>query len=145
MGMTHYWKRPTELPIEPFLAAVGDWHRVREAAGIALGGLDGAGAALSDSDHIVFNGVAPNCCEPFEIARVEFDRRGRSTVTSYCKTNGLAYDVIVRTTLIIFQHHMPEYISVTSDSDDDEWLDARRLVGSILGYGGSFRLQGKTE
>ena len=147
MGMTHYWKRPTELPVEPFLAAVGDWCKVCEAAGVALGGLDGTGVALADSEHIVFNGAAPNSCEPFELARVEFDRRGRSTVTSFCKASGLPYGFSVRATLIIFQHHLPEYISVTSDSDsgDEEWVDARSLVESVLGYGGSFRLQSNSE
>jgi len=140
MGWTHYWTRPTELPAASFTAAADDWRRVREATRVDLAGFDGTGQPRIDAEHIVFNGAAPRCCEPFEIARVEFDRRGRPTVASFCKTEGLPYDVCVQGALIILKHHLQETIRITSDGTDADWLAGRRLVRAELGYGMDFRL-----
>lgn len=68
-----------------------------------------------DEDHIAFNGVL----WPFEKTIVEFDRRGRSEVYSYFKTQDLPYDMYVQTAMIILKHHLRSAIVVYSDVDDE--------------------------
>ncbi len=86
MGYTHNWQRPTELPADRFADAVRDCKKIINVLDTAIAGFEGTGDPVFEDDHIVFNGVAPMACEPFEIRRLEFDRRGRSLVWSFCKT-----------------------------------------------------------
>lgn len=139
MSLTHYWRRPVELDETRFAEALNDFNRFISQSGIHLAGFEGRGDLTADHDHIVFNGAAPHCCEPFEIARVEFDRRGRDIVFSYCKTQGLPYDMAVRAALIIFNHYFPSKLSVSSDCSDQDWDKARQAVHDALGYGAAFK------
>ena len=125
MGHTHHWQRPTEFPLERFALAVTDCSTVLRSIGVALAGFDGTGLPLFTSDHVVFNGAAPHECEPFEIARIEFDRRGRSRFFSFCKTNLQPYDVCVKIALIIFAHHLGDDIVVGSDAGEADWDAAK--------------------
>lgn len=140
MGWTHSWRRPTELPADRFAAAAADWRRVQDKVCVAIAGFDGTGEPQVDDEHIVFNGEAPHCCEPFEVARIEFDRRGCHTVASFCKTEHQPYDICVQAALIILKHHLGDAINVTSDGEDEDWQTGRRAVQDVLGYGGDFRL-----
>ncbi|MFN3166114.1 MAG: hypothetical protein ACE37H_03515 [Phycisphaeraceae bacterium] len=140
MSLTHYWQRPTELEEHPFAGAVRDIDCFIRECGIKLAGFEGLGEVIVSTDRIVFNGAAPKCCEPFEVARVEFDRRGRPTVYSYCKTQGLPYDLAVKAALIIFNHYFKDQFSVSSDCHDQDWEKARQAVHSVLGYGNEFKL-----
>lgn len=138
MGLTHHWHRPTELPTEAFRAAVDDCRRLFEAAGVDLAGFDGTGTPLLTAERIVFNGAAPAACEPFEVAAVEFDRRGRQEFFGHCKTEHLPYDLCVRAALIVLHHHLQDAFRVSSD--DGEWKAAQEWVSSTLGYGSDFIL-----
>lgn len=140
MGLTHHWRRPTELPADSFRAAVADVRRLLAATTVELGGFDGTGSPILRDDRIVFNGREPLACEPFEIATVEFDRQGRNEAWAFCKTEHLPYDLYVKAALIVFQHHRHPHFVVTSDQADKDWSAARELVQSILGFGQSFSL-----
>ena len=140
MAVTHYWSRPTELDPVAFAAAAADWRKVRAATNISLAGFDGSGEPLAAPDHIMFNGASPQCCEPFEIRCIEFDRRGDAIVKSYCKTGQLPYDLCVRVALVILKHHFGVSLKVTSDTNDSQWDRARSLVVRELGYGDQFHL-----
>lgn len=140
MGVTHHWRRPTELPADSFRAAVADVRRLLSAATVEIGGFDGTGSPILRDDRIVFNGLAPLACEPFEVATVEFDRHGRNEVCEFCKTGHLPYDLQVKATLIVLEHHLHPHFVVTSDQADEEWAAARDLVQSALGYGSAFCL-----
>lgn len=142
MGWTHSWKRPIELPTKEFQAAVSDVRQALEAIGLELAGFEGLGDPVLNDDHIVFNGPQGQHCEPFEISRVEFDRRGRSSVSGFCKTERLPYDLAVQASLIILKHHLAELITVTSDAGDDDWAEARTALQEAIGYGLAFRLDG---
>jgi hypothetical protein len=144
MGKTHYWTRPTELPAEGFAKAVADVQRVLQASSVPVAGFEGVGHPILTRDSIVLNGQAPAACEPFEIRAVEFDRRGRDRFTSYCKTQGMPYDLVVKAALIVLREHLGDHIAVTSDENDESWSEARSLVQSILGFGGDFRLAPRT-
>lgn len=56
MGYTHYWKRPVELDVETFRAAVADCRKVCEALPIPLGDGDGKGVPMFADDAVIFNG-----------------------------------------------------------------------------------------
>jgi len=145
MGWTHYWERPTELPEQDFTSAVRDVETLVAASSIGLGGFDGSGHPVLESDHVVLNGQSPQACEPFELSRVQFDRRGRASVFSYCKTGGMPYDLLVQGALIIFRRYFGESLIVTSDGSDSNWQPARELVQDTLGYGEDFRLDKPQE
>lgn len=140
MGLTHHWRRPTELPTVAFRAAVKDCQKLLSSATIEIAGFDGTDKPILADGQIVFNGLAPRACEPFEIAAVEFDRRGRDFVFGHCKTQSLPYDLLVKGSLIVFSHHLCDLFSVASDQSEREWDEARRTVESILQYGNEFHL-----
>lgn len=140
MGLTHHWHRPTELPIEAFRAAASDCRLLLEQHDADVGGFDGTGEAILDEDRIVFNGRAPKACEPFEIAAIEFDRRGRDVFYGHCKTEGLPYDLYVQACLIVVKHHLKDRFQVSSDAPTRDWREARELVQSTLGCGRDFSL-----
>jgi hypothetical protein len=100
-----------------------------------------AASPVFEDDHIAFNGQTPGACEPFEIARVEFDRRGRPQVWSFCKTERHAYDLCVKVALVILAHHLHGDFSVASDGGDEDWASAKRIVQERLGFGDEFSLR----
>lgn len=140
MGWTHYWNRPTELPERIFSDAVKDIHSLVKACSVEVCGFDGSGEPIFESEHVVFNGATPEHCEPFEVSRIEFDRRGRTTTFSYCKTNQKPYDLLVQAALIVFNHYFESAFLVTSDGKDASWQTASNLVKETLGYGDQFEL-----
>jgi len=140
MGLTHHWQRPTDLPTAVFRAAVEDCRSLLNSGLVEVAGFDGTGAPILNDERIVFNGQAPVACEPFEIAVVEFDRRGRPECIGHCKTEHLPYDLYVKAALIVFAHHLTDSFRVSSDADDRDWDDARSFVQDQLGYGQAFHL-----
>jgi hypothetical protein len=132
MGITHYWTRPTELLEDGFYRATADCARLIPTLGLTLAGFDGSGEAVFDKDRIVFNGPPGQNAEPFEVARVEFDRRGRSVVRSFCKTEGLPYDRAVQLALLIFSHHFGSQFDVRSDARTESWQDVIAIARSHL-------------
>lgn len=140
MGWTAYWKRPTELPATEFAAATRDCAKLLADLDVRLAGRDGTGKLIVSNESIVFNGAEGQSCEPFEIAQVEFDRRGRPDVRSFCKTERLPYTLAVQVCLIVLRHHLGDRLQVVSDGGPEEWDDARERVVKSLGYGRDFRL-----
>ena len=145
MGWSHHWSRPVELDPGAFSAAAQDVRAVIDRSGIDLAGFEGEGEPLIDDERIVFNGRRPGGCEPFEVARVEFDRRGREVVRSFCKTERQPYDLCVQAALIVFKHHVGDALQVTSDGDDASWDGARRRVREALGYGDDFAFSAQDD
>ena len=140
MGWTHSWQRDIELDDTAFAAAVRDCQAALPVSGVELGGFEGMGCPILDPDHIVFNGGVSGSCEPFEIRRVEFDRRGRSRTWGFCKTEHLPYDLCVQMALIVLHHHLGSAIQVGSDGSIADWQQAIDLVQKELGYGADFQL-----
>jgi len=140
MGKTHFWRRPTELPSDRFAAAAKEIRRVVGLAGVPLAGFEGHGEPLFMDDAVVFNGVGSAHCEPFQIRDTEFDRHGRPETFSFCKTEGLPYDLAVKAALVIFKEHLGDLIKVMSDEPDSAWSDARDLVMTHGAGGKRFKL-----
>ncbi|MEM9417691.1 MAG: hypothetical protein AAGA25_01380 [Planctomycetota bacterium] len=143
MGWTHYWERLTELPKAEFAEGVQDILRLSKACPVGISGFEGCGEPIFEPEHVVFNGTSPQHYEPFEVSRIEFDRRGRTVILSYCKTDRKPYDLFVQAALIVFKHHLGEAFQVSSDTDDSAWLSARSFVSESLGYGDLFDLDEK--
>lgn len=140
MGLTHSWLRPTELPADKFATAVKDIRLVLKNFDVPLAGFEGHGEPIFNDDAVVFNGVSGAGCEPFEIHQVEFDRRGRAEKFTFCKTQGLPYDLAVKVTLIVLKQHLGEFLKVMSDEPDEAWEPAREIVDRAHGGGSSFKL-----
>jgi len=115
MGKTHYWRRPTELPTDRFAAAANEIRRVVGLAGVPLAGFEGSGEPVFMENSVVFNGVGNARCEPFKVHDTEFDRHGRPETFSFCKTQGLPYDLAVKAALVILKEHLGDSIKVMSD------------------------------
>jgi len=133
------------LPKEQFAEAVADCAKALQTTNIPLGGFDGSGNPVFSEEHIVFNGAKGSGCEPFEIARVEFDRRGRDKVLAFCKTEKTPYDICVQVSLVIFKHHLGDAIGVSSDGTDENWQEAKNICQECLGYGMNFKLEDKSD
>ena len=145
MGWSHHWERNTELPKEQFAEAVADCENVLQTIDVSLGGFDGTGKPVFSEEHVVFNGTEGSGCEPFEIARVEFDRRGRDKVFSSCKTEQTPYDICVQVSLVILKHHLADAIGVGSDGTNRDWEESRRICQECLGYGMDFKLEEESD
>jgi len=141
MGLSHYWKRETELPPDAFARAVVDSLKVVDVLAIPLAGINGAGEPIFSPDMIAFNGGSGKGCEPFEIHQTEFDRRGRSQFTQSVKTNFAPYDLCVRVVLICLKNQLGPAIRVMSDSSENEWQNAKELCQRALGYALDFHLE----
>lgn len=138
MGFSIYWHRQTQYPANRFAAAVGDIETVLNATGVAIAGFDGTGNGIFEDEHIVFNGLAPQACEPFELRRVEFDRRGRQEFFGHCKTEHLPYGKAVMASLIVLTNHLRPDFWAGSDGTADVWDEPRRIVAACLGFGADF-------
>lgn len=128
MGYTIYWLRPAKLPADPFAAAVDDFRQMLPLLNVALAGPHGKGSPVLDSERLAFNGQSPRCCESFDFRREESDRHNDGVVRSFCKTQRLPYDLCVKVALLFLRRHLGELLTLSSDGEDAEWHDARRLV-----------------
>lgn len=132
MGMTHYWKRPEKLSVDQFRAAARDIQRLLLSSNIPVAGFEGSGAPQVNEDQIVFNGRLPAACEPFEFTRIARARLGSSEVRSFCKTERLPYDALVKSALIILKHHFGDLLEVHSDDDNSSSAEAQELAEGAL-------------
>ena len=140
MGLTHYWKRKPGFTPGSFAVAAAGCRLVLGRMNIALASPDGTGDAVIDNNAIRFNGVAPSACEPFDVSQLQVGRVHDGMIGCFCKTDRLPYDLCVKLSLIILQHHLDSDIHVASDEDNDAWISARSICAEHLGYGEDFRL-----
>jgi hypothetical protein len=140
MGYTHYWERPPRLPAQAFGQALVDCRRLLPELNVPLAGSNGKGKPKFSSDAIVFNGVAAESHETFDIRLEEADPGDGSLAFTFCKTVRKPYDLAVQAALIVFKHYLGALLRVTSDGDEEEWETARRVCQQRLGYGEDFRL-----
>lgn len=71
--------------------------------------------------------------ESFCFDRVEDDE------FAFCKTAFKPYDIAVTAALIVIKHHAPS-VNVSSDGNDEDWVDGRMVCVLACGYGDDFRL-----
>lgn len=150
MGYTHYWCRPTTLPVRAFAQAAQDCRAVTEWLSREHGvriqyDPDEPEPPCFDGTAVWFNGAGGEGHETFHVPRVyephpwEAARGGRF---AFCKTARKPYDTAVCACLIVLAHHLSRKFRVTSDGDDEDagWTLARTACQRALGYGGDFTL-----
>lgn len=59
------------------------------------------------------------------------------------KTNYKPYDLAVQVCLIIAKHYLKDDVLISSDGENENWIEASQLVNHFLGYGENFRLDTK--
>lgn len=156
MGYTHYWYRPQEIEIQAMHDILTDFDKVlpsikkamahcnEEDGGGTLAGGDGKGRPVMTHDEVCFNGRAGNAHETFSFPRVMQLRRSDSMSQDegrhfeFCKTAQKPYDIAVTAFLIIAKKHLGKKIKVSSDGNTVDWLEARSICQTALGYGGKF-------
>ena len=140
MGLTHYWEREIELPIDLMGKAAEDCNTLFGNIEMGLAGSGGKGEPVLNSEMIVFNGADDSACEDFSFPRTHIPRRARNKSLGYCKTEYMPYDLCVQTALIILKHHLGEMVTVASDASDEDWKKAKDVCQENLGYGSDFEL-----
>lgn len=84
--------------------------------------------------------------EPFRIARKSTGHvTEKGEVFSCCKTAYKPYDILVTACMIIAKHHLGDGIRLSSDGDERDWEDGRKLCQFALGYGEDFRLEREAD
>jgi hypothetical protein len=152
VGYTHYWRRPTILPVRAFTRAttdcrtVTDWLARERRIAIQYESDDDAPPCF-DSTAVWFNGVGEEGHETFHVPRVYEPHEwevgpaygGRF---AFCKTARKPYDTAVCACLIVLKHHLGRKFRVSSDGTDEDtgWTVAREACQQVLGYGGDFTL-----
>ena len=59
----------------------------------------------------------------------------RGLYIGFVKTAFRPYDVAVTAALLIGKRHLGDELVVSSNGADAQWLDARRICQTVLGYG----------
>jgi len=124
MGYTHYFEH-TEISQEVWDKIVLDCKLVCKDQPIE-DDLDGSEPKFTNT-FITFNGVDYDGHETFDL-----NRKGSAGFT-FCKTAAKPYDLAVTACLLIYKHHSPDTMILSSDGDDEDWVDAKKLVWDILG------------
>jgi hypothetical protein len=136
MGYTHYWERPEEIDQNTYSGIVEDFTAVYQKSEVKLGDWNGDEGPLIDNEHICFNGLG----EEDSYETFSFNRIGRGGF-NFCKTANRPYDILVCAALIIAKDYLGGQIKVTSDYDDFDWTNAKKLTQEVLGYGEEFIME----
>jgi len=100
MGYTQYWVRPRELDAERFALFSA---ACRDACADLAESL--TKAVFSDAE-VCFEGNPG--CEPFFLERVSSGRVREGSVSEFCKTQKLPYDVAVARCVDLLKEYFPE-------------------------------------
>jgi hypothetical protein len=135
MGYSAYWDATPgayeSAAFSKFVARVGD---VLGAAPVSIAGPDGNGAPLLTGDLVSLNGAPDEMCETLYIPRVVVADDNPSQVFNSCKTAWQPYDVVATAILLLYRHHFPDAVTLSSDGEPAEWEPGRDLVKAACGF-----------
>ena len=125
MGYTHYWYRPSILPLKEWRSWTKELEPLLEEIV-----LEGYGKILTNvfvgEDEVYFDGTQR--CETFHIARSfspsyeEEELNEEDKWFACCKTRQLPYDPYVVKALVLAEKHFGDLIIVSSDGDFPHWI-----------------------
>ena len=132
MGYTHYWKTNN-----PITFSKEEWDKLKETARLIFKECKAMNIKLcydedmvsspprANNSEIVFNGFKDLSHETFVLT---------PTINgfNFCKTARKPYDVAVTALLIYIHAHKPN-IKITSDGDNDNWLEGWKLLHKVTG------------
>ncbi len=134
MGITIHWQRQEQYDAETFADARFEFQGITNdiARGkdrlFSMAGPDGSPDSdpILNDEQIVFNGLAPQSCEPFIFNRTQQPRPGRDYVSSFCKTGNLPYTIGVQCALLVLKKYFGNQITIYSDStiSQESWEKA---------------------
>jgi hypothetical protein len=112
------------------------------AAGIGsnVSAIDGEWFAGSTLQHRTCNGDCSYESVVFEkeLQPESWQNPENGLYFNFCKTAFRPYDLAVTAFLLIAKHHMQDDILISTDGEQPQWDDARRLCYVHLGYGPEF-------
>lgn len=142
MGYTHYFRTHKDgIP-------VAAWEKICADVTTLLANLPAGLKIVHEYDEpgtlpeitdslIMFNGNGDEGHETFYFERIpkpqSWEDPTEGTVFAFCKTACKPYDLAVCGVLIVIRYHAQEYVSVSSDGDRTDWMDASKWVKSVLG------------
>jgi hypothetical protein len=112
-------------------------------------GIGPSSMALDEGSDALVTLVKHRCCngrcsyETFSLPRsLDIELHGnpdeKGLYIDYVKTGFRPYDIAVTAALIIAKRHLKDLFIIASNGGDRQWLDARRICQSVLGYGDWF-------
>jgi hypothetical protein len=135
MGYSHYWDaRPGEYDAAAFSTFVTRVKAVLGATTVSIAGPDGEGTPRLTDELVSLNGASDEMCETLYISRVVVPEDDPSQVFNSCKTAWQPYDVVVTAILLLYRHHFPDSIALSSDGEPEEWEPGRELVKTACGF-----------
>lgn len=81
---------------------------------------------------------------PAEMSKDSFwqeNNRNRELFFNCTKTAYRPYDLAVTAFLVIAKHHLRENIIVSSDGEDENWVEAKQVCQAFLDYGMEFKME----
>lgn len=141
MGYTHYWtfqqtKDKAATSEKKYQQAIKECQRVILAIASENKYFYGSSCLSGYSAHtkvgqyggLEVNGKGSDACETF-VMREHYNQNDRS---GFCKTNRGHYDFAVVACLAILQYRLGNNIVVSSDGDEEDWIEAVELASKIL-------------
>lgn len=158
MGYTHYYSVSPKFDSKLFLKVVNDFKKLLKPIsdkGIVLANGMGEGEVILEPTQICFNGVGELAHETFLLeqqlvtvmtrrdgSQYSLDPHEDGKYFQFTKTAYKPYDIAVTACLVIAKHHLGDKIQISSDGNDSEWNDGKKLCQKVLGYGQDFKLEG---
>ncbi len=131
MGYTHYhkhqetsdskWKKITK-DFKKFL------NRNPSQQALIQREYDDNGPPEITDEAIMFNGIEDAGHETLALYKCG------SGGFAFCKTANKPYDFAVMVALLLYKHHSPKTLQLSSDGDATDWQPAYDLVKSLFGY-----------
>lgn len=134
MGYTHYWDH-MQISQATFKKIVHDFKIVHENyfPDLLCREFDNPKSKpIINNAEVFFNGKGEDGHETFSFSHKKSH--------NFCKTARKPYDIAVTCFLVISKHHLRNNISVASDGEINDWLNAMRKCKESLGYGSDFIL-----
>ena len=72
--------------------------------------------------------------ETCEIVRVPDVRKGEKEAFEFCKTAYRPYDLVVTAVLLLYAHHFPGKVRLSSDGERVNWIEGQHLVWMACGF-----------
>ena len=147
MSYSRYWNfSPEPIPINIWEQIQKDFKIIvfeLKVKDINISGPNGTGKPIIDSCETTFNGKTPEENESFTFVRnpneylFEFSTvnyEGKTYLFNFCKTAKKGYDLAVACYLLIAKNYLKEKLIISSDGNENDWLEATKMIQKYLGY-----------
>lgn len=142
MGYTHYYRQKPKLDKVKFSAFASDCKEIIKAAqarGITLVAWDGEGGdPVATDEKVSFNGLGDEAHESFVVTPEseisEWGKKdGETMAFNFCKTAYKPYDAVVCACLVSLQNHFGDDVKISSDGNEEDWDEGKRLYTDVTG------------